>query len=84
MNDINVKIGKIYEIESLEGKQKIGGGTTFMVRVESNRWINYPCKGTTALILDLPSLSGFYKALFNDGTIGEFYIASDRFHEVLK
>ena len=84
MNDINVKVGKIYEIESLEGKQKIGGGTTFMVRVESNRWINYPCKGTTVLMLGLPALSGFYRALFNDGIIGEFYIAHDRFREVME
>lgn len=84
MNDFNVKIGKIYEIESLEGKQKIGGGNTFMVIVGSNRWINYPCKGTTALILGLPSPSTFYKALFNDGTIGEFYVACDRFREVFK
>lgn len=84
MNDIGVKVGKIYEIESLEGKQKIGGGTTFLVRIESNRWITYPCKGTTALMLVVPSFTGFYKALFNDGIIGEFYVGHDRFCEVLK
>lgn len=82
MSDYNVKIGKIYEIVSLADSSGLIRARTFMVRVEKDRWIDCSCEGTTVVMLSLPSNGGFYKALFNDGFIGEFYIASYRFREV--
>lgn len=77
----SVKIGKMYRIASVPANRSIGS-MSFMVRVEGNRWVDYPCDKTTVVMLDVTP--NFYKALFHDGVIGEFYIACDRFLELSK
>lgn len=75
---MNVKVGKIYEITPVDNARDRMVGKTFMVRVVGEtEWKNYPCVGTTVLILEVGT--SWYKGLFNNGLVGQFYINADRF-----